>query len=86
MKLAFKLLEDAGIPQERAKPEGMDRGREGLMHYCDYSSLAVISACRHCPQGPQEHSQGTLLHLWQVQVSFPATTATPTTQGDISAV
>ena len=48
------------------------------MHYCDYSSLAVISACRHCPQGPQEHSQGTLLHLWQLQVSFPATTVTAT--------
>jgi hypothetical protein len=23
VKLAFKLMEDAGIPQERAKPEGM---------------------------------------------------------------
>ena len=37
----------------------------------------LLSACRYCPQGPEEHSESTLLHIWQVQVTFP-TAATPT--------
>ena len=69
-------MEDAGIPQERAKPEGKTK----INAYHDLSSIIIyIIAYRHCAQGSEEHSESTLLYLWQVQVSFPATaTATPT--------
>ena len=78
MKLAFKLMEDAGIPQDRAKPEGRELTNIDVLCIQPYLSLKLsCPIVRDCPQGPEEHTESTVRYLWQVQDSFPAA-ATPT--------
>ena len=61
MKLAFKLMEDAGIPQDRAKPEGrfthmhIAIAHTWIYKHCGWSSLV-------CETSTHEWTH-TLLHV-----------------------
>ena len=66
MKLAFKLMEDAGIPQERAKPEGMslhDIAGTGAYELLICSWLETFKG-----ETFHESVESELNHVWVAQV------------------
>jgi len=73
MKLAFCMLKDAGLPQTRPKPEGM---------YGELFQLVTLHQLSKCSlragaERPEEHPEGPVFHVWEVQVSFPTATGSP---------
>ena len=87
VKLAFKLMEDAGIPQERAKPEGRTN-KIGMVQSYYVHTIIIVHATDIVHKDLKNTLRVLYSYLWQVQVTFPATatTTTPTSQGNASAV